>query len=335
MKQSILVIFIIILSIAFSGCNKKADSFVEQSPSTLTRASAYHLGDLADTVKVGDTTVTFIDALGNEVTTKKNPKKVMVLYNSYADLWYHSGGDMIGRLESEESMPGSFLDKPIVGNNTTINTEKIISMQPDLVILRAATNQAEMNLLKQSGIECLAIEYNSFEQYLYTLKIFTALTGREDLYKQNGTDLLEKINNVMDKVSNQPTPEVLLLLASSKTLSVRLPKTSTGQMLEHLGAKNIATDSRISEANQQIFSMEKIIEKNPDFIFVQPMGDAAKVEERLKADMESNPAWNSLDAVKNNRYIVLDKELYHFKANTRYAEAYEKLAKMLYPDLFK
>jgi iron complex transport system substrate-binding protein len=169
---------------------------------------------------------------------------------------------------------------------------------------------------------------------LYTLKIFTALTGREDLYKQNGTDLLEKINAIIGKASNQEAPEVLLLLASSKTISVRLPNTSTGQMLEQLGAKNIAGDSRLSEADRQIFSMERIIQKNPDFIFVQAMGDVAKVEERLKADIESNPAWNSLDAVKNNRYIVLDKELYHFKANTRYAEAYEKLAKMLYPDLF-
>lgn len=350
MKKNILMVLIAMMLVAFLGCSQNKDSFAEVMTvdTTLEQKSsevAEILQDkkfdtldfekLSNTVKEDKDTVTFIDALGDEITLNKNPQKVMVLYNSYADLWYHSGGDTVARLESNESLPEAFSDREVVGNNTSLNIEKIISMQPDLVILRAATYKDEMNFLKQSGIQCLAAEYNGFEQYLYTLKIFTALTGREDLYKQNGTDLLDKINSILEKVSKEEGPNVLLLLASSKSVSVRLSNTSTGQILEHLGAKNIAMDSALSESDREIFSMERVIQKNPDFIFVQAMGEVSKVEERLKADLESNPAWSSLDAVKNKHYIVLDKELYHFKANTRYAQAYEKLAKLLYTDLFQ
>lgn len=63
--------------------------------------------------------------------------------------------------------------------------------------------------------------------------------------------------------------------------------------------------------------------------------DLEAIEQRIKSDAESNPAWASLSAVKNNRYIVLPKDLYTYKANHRYAEAYEKLAKILYPEEFK
>ncbi|NMB09003.1 MAG: ABC transporter substrate-binding protein [Tissierellia bacterium] len=51
--------------------------------------------------------------------------------------------------------------------------------------------------------------------------------------------------------------------------------------------------------------------------------------------MESNPAWSTLSAVKNDRYIILPKDLYMFKPNHRYAEAYEGLAKILYPEVFQ
>lgn len=81
--------------------------------------------------------------------------------------------------------------------------------------------------------------------------------------------------------------------------------------------------------------MEKIIQEDPDFIFVQTMGsDKEKIFKKLKSDVESNPAWASLTAVKNNRYIILPKDLYLYKPNDRYAEAYEKLAKILYPEVF-
>ena len=57
--------------------------------------------------------------------------------------------------------------------------------------------------------------------------------------------------------------------------------------------------------------------------------------DKLKQDVESNPAWASLSAVQNDRYIILPKEIYMLKANLRYAEAYENLAEILYPKLFQ
>ena len=43
--------------------------------------------------------------------------------------------------------------------------------------------------------------------------------------------------------------------------------------------------------------------------------------EYLKTEVESNPAWNELSAVKNGRYIVLDKALFHYKPNARWVKA--------------
>ena len=43
-----------------------------------------------------------------------------------------------------------------------------------------------------------------------------------------------------------------------------------------------------------------------------------------------NPLWNELDAVKTGNVYYMDKRLYNFKPNARWAEAYEKLEEILY-----
>ena len=58
------------------------------------------------------------------------------------------------------------------------------------------------------------------------------------------------------------------------------------------------------------------------------------VKEYLKENFENNPAFSSLKAVKNSNYILLPKDLFHYKPNNRWDESYEYLAKILYPEVF-
>ena len=65
------------------------------------------------------------------------------------------------------------------------------------------------------------------------------------------------------------------------------------------------------------------------------MGNSEKAIQALKDGIEQNPAWSGLTAVKNDRYIVLPKELFHYKPNARWGESYEFIAKILFPDQFQ
>ena len=46
--------------------------------------------------------------------------------------------------------------------------------------------------------------------------------------------------------------------------------------------------------------------------------------------LASNPAWQGLTAVKDDKFYVLEKELFHNKPNNRWGESYEILADILY-----
>lgn len=142
------------------------------------------------------------------------------------------------------------------------------------------------------------------------------------------------IEDIIEKAPKDKEYRILLMMASAKSITVRGSDSTVGEMLENLHTINIS-DIESSTLDSKAFSIEKIIAEDPDFIFVQTTGsDKEKILERLKKDVETNPAWGSLTAVKNDRYIFLPKELYMYKPNHRYAEAYEGLAKILYPDIF-
>ena len=51
-------------------------------------------------------------------------------------------------------------------------------------------------------------------------------------------------------------------------------------------------------------------------------------------DVESNPAWNSLEAVKNKKIYFLPQELFLLNPSIHYPEAVHRMAKLVYPEVF-
>jgi iron complex transport system substrate-binding protein len=288
-------------------------------------------------VTAGQDDVTFTDATGERVTIKKNPQRVVCLYNSYLDIWDSCGGTVIGRVEESEEKPvenAKYAES--VGTASDPSLEKIISLKPDLVIMTTAYKvQKEMvSTLKQNNIPVIALDNDYKNDYYETVKLFTAVTEREDLYETQAEEVKNKVDEIIAKAPTDKNYKVLILFASAKSLSVRDSNSMVGEMLKDLNTVNIS-DTKVETSDSKTFSMEKILEEDPDFIFVLTMGtDIEKIKERLKSDAEDNPAWASLTAVKEGRYHILPKNLYMYKPNSKYAEAYEGLAEILYPEVF-
>lgn len=101
----------------------------------------------------------------------------------------------------------------------------------------------------------------------------------------------------------------------------------TGKMLKDLGCNNIADKNK---SLLKEFSMESIIQEDPDYIFVVPMGNSDELADKnRKETVEKNPAWNGLRAVKNNHYIILPKEMFLYKPDAKWGESYEYLSNIL------
>jgi iron complex transport system substrate-binding protein len=290
----------------------------------------------AKEVVMNENTVTFTDASGKKVTLNKNPKKVVGLYNSYTKLWYQAGGTIVGRIDSTSELPKEALDKAIqtVGSMTTVNVESLISLKPDLVILRNDKQSELIPQLEQNKIAYISMEYDSFKDYLKYLKIFTALTGHEALYKTDGLEVLARINETVKKVPNENNPNVLLMFATTSSVKAYLPNTATGEMLSQLKAVNIAQSWETTKATSIELNIEYLSSNNPDYILVQCMSSVEEVKAYIDKTYGTQQWWQALDAVKKDRVIYLDRDLFHYKPNNQYDKAYLKLGEILYPEVY-
>ena len=285
--------------------------------------------------KSGAETYTFTDALGREVMVEKNPKRTAALIGSFADVWQLAGGEICAAAEDAWKDFGLELPEAVnIGGAHSPSFEALLSSNPDFVIASAST-AADVEMKEQletAGITVAYFDVDSFEDYLAMLDTCTEITGRKDLYEKNGLSVKNEIDRIKEELKAENLPEekrtVLILRASSGFVKAKgSDSTILGEMLADLDCINIA-DSDTSLLDD--LSVESVIRREPRHIFVVTMGDdTEKALSNLTRMMEENPAWGTLEAVKENRLHVLDRRLFNIKPNAQWAKAYEQLSEIL------
>ncbi len=274
---------------------------------------------------------TFTDALGREVQVTSY-EKTAVLSGSLAEIWQLAGGELYGVTSDAFDRPNLQLSEDVknYGGVHSLSTENIIGDGVDFAIVSGTVaDQSKItDVLDPAGVTTAVLDVENFNDYLSVLKIFTDITGREDLYVTNGENVREKVDEVLARSEGKESHTILLLRAYSSGVKARGSDNMTGEMLSQLGCVNIAdSDSSILEE----LSLEAIVRANPEYVFVTTMGEddeAAKAQ--YEAVLGSNRAWAEMDAVKNGKVYYLPKDTFHYKPNERWAEAYEYLEDILY-----
>ena len=152
------------------------------------------------------------------------------------------------------------------------------------------------------------------------------------MYEENVAQVGQQIEEAQANAALASTrPNVLLIRAFSTGIKAKTDDELAGAILKDLGAHNIADDH---PSMLEDLSLEEVIAADPDYIFVTTMGDEQKALDYLNGLIQQNPAWSELSAVKEDRYIVLPKDLFHYKPNNRWGESYQYLGEILYPELF-
>ena len=320
-------------ALLLAGCG--AQTAVD-STSTAPAATAETPAESTATPEATDgTTLTFTDDLDREVTVPVQPQRVAVLLGSYADVWCLAGGQDTLVAAADDAWTDFDLnlgdEVANLGSLMEPNLEELIAAQPDLVIASSNTtsNVELLPSLEDLGVPVIYFGVNSFNDYLEMLDVCTQITGETQNYQTYGLDVQAQVEKAKEQ-DDGSAPTVLLLRSASTSCKVKNSKgTVLGEILADLGAVNIAdSDTSLLED----LSMERIIADDPDYIFVVFQGsDQAAAQKTLDAALTSNPAWDTLSAVQNGHFYLMEKELYHLKPNARWGEAYQKVADILYP----
>lgn len=278
-------------------------------------------------------TVSFTDDLGRKVTVEP-PERVAALIGSFADIWCLAGGreQLVAAAHDSWTSFDLGLDDTVadLGAIKEPNLEILLSSQPDFILAscNTASNIELLETFENAGITTAYFDIQNFDDYFRMLDICTQITGRQDRFEQYGQSIKHQIQLAIDR-QDHSSPTVLCIRITGSSAKIKGSTDNVlGEMLADLGCVNIADSNHTLLEN---LSLETVMKSDPDYIFAVLQGsDPTNAQKTLEQTLLSHPAWNSLRAVQEKRFYILEHELYNLKPNARWGEAYEKLADILY-----
>ncbi|MCR5833588.1 MAG: ABC transporter substrate-binding protein [Selenomonadaceae bacterium] len=275
------------------------------------------------------------DDIGRKVILTKKPERIVVTAAGFTEPLHAVGGNIVGRPDSKNQMPDWAKDLPSVGQVFQIDTERLISCAPDLVIVNKGMNEKLLPLLDENKIPALVIEMKTYEDVKRGLRTFAKISGdpnkAEELIGAMDNDIAEILNRVPKE-----NLRVAILHSTAQGLSVQLDGSIAGCVVKMFGWENVASGMTPLEKNPDAapYSMETLAQQNPEIIFVTSMGNADEIRANMLKAIDENKAWQAIGAVRDNRLYFLPQNLFLLSPGLNYPEAVKKMAQSIYPDKF-
>lgn len=269
-----------------------------------------------------------IDSKDQTTGDVKCPQKVIALSKSNAELWLLAGGKLIATSDDAMELDG-IGDAVSLGDMDHVSLEAVTALEPDMLIV-FSSDPAQKALGESAqglGTNVKYTNIDNFDDYDEIMAYFTGLTGRDDLYKKNVSDVRAGIKEVVNRVPKDAKKKKYLLVHASATkCKAEKDDYFASAIFNDLGLDNIAEDD--SDLNE--LSLESIVAIDPDYIFVVPRGNEEKAIKSFDELFSSKSAWGDLSAVRDGQYYILSKDLFGLKPNDKWADSYEEAYKILY-----
>ena len=280
--------------------------------------------------------LTVTDSMGREVTLPAHPKRVVILNASNLDLFVAAGGAqaVVGKPSSQALSP-TVVEKTANAEEVGIihqpNVEKILSLQPDLVIGTNVPFHIDLeNTLSDAGVPIYIQALDDVPSLFSALSFYGKLTDDEERAEKEVQTIKDKLAEVEKRAAGSTPPKTLLVFGSPESFNMGTAKCFTGGLIELLGGGNIA-DRASGDGAYLPLSMEFVARENPSIILAIVHGPTETLEPKMRRDLQDNAAWADVDAVKNGRVYVLPYELFAINPGIRAADALDVLADIMYP----
>ncbi len=318
MKKTIAILLLLVMVLSLAACNNAATT--------------------------GERTI--VDAKDREVSIPENVKSIVCVgvgalrytcYMGCADLVvgvedYEVKADM-SRLYNYVNFD-KFKDLPVTGTNGVPNTESIIEVAPEVIVMSFSGSVDADELQQKTGIPVVVVpgsdttlDENAYE----TFRIMGELYNKEEKANELTAYLKNLEKDLKDRTSGVAEADKPTVYVGGVSFKGHhgFEGTEAGYgPLALIGAKNLADTTGQTGAFN--IDVEQVLSWDPDVIFLDFNGMAL-----INADYVENPDfYNSLSAVQNGKvYSQISFRSYASNLETALADAYYA-ATALYPEQF-
>lgn len=242
------------------------------------------------------------DQSGRTVAIPDHVQRVVSLAPSLTNTVYALGAapELVGITDYTDYPPQAAREKPSVGAVVGPSLERIVSLHPDLVLALPEFNGAETIAgLDRLHIPVLCFETGNVAGIYRTVSDVGRALGREPEANRLVGDLQARERSVREQAPGQKRPSVLLVLSIDPFITAGKNAFIT-EMITVAGARSVTDD--LSQDWLQM-NVEAVLPRNPDYILLMKNGPVT-----LK-DVQQHAGWNSLEAVRRGRVMMLDTRI--------------------------
>ncbi|MFC1865258.1 ABC transporter substrate-binding protein [Chloroflexota bacterium] len=314
-----LIVAVSILILPFAGCTSSQPQTVTvENTATKTVTATATITDTVEVLKI-------IDGLGREVNITGIPSKIVSIAPSNTEILFALGlGEKVYGVTDNCDYPQQANEKEKVGGFTEIDIEKIITMNPDLILAEDMHKYEVIPALERHGFTVVTLVPHNLQEVMDSIELIGSITGTQDEAVQVVADMqkrIEAITDITDGLTEVEKTKVLYILWHEPIMSVG-SDTRIHELIEKAGGINIAA---VAGEGYPTLQLEEIININPGVIIVDSDASLQFIlnESRL----------SEVDAITNNRVYSIDPDITN-RPTPRIVEALEIMAELLQPALF-
>jgi iron complex transport system substrate-binding protein len=264
------------------------------------------------------------------VHSQGQPRRIVSLVPNVTEILFAIGaGPQVVAVSNYDVEPPEVRSLPTVGALLDPDTEKIISLRPDLVVTYGS--QADLQAqLTAAKIPFFDYRHGGLDHIMATMRTLGARTGHVEQAERAAASLDAAIDAVRKRVAGKPRPRTLLVFGREPG-SLRNVYASAGRgflhdMLVAAGGEDVLAD--IDKESAQV-STEVILARAPDVIL--ELNSSNRLNDAdLKKVVDPWMKLSSVPAVKNRRVIILTGSGLTVPG-PRVADGVDKMAKALHP----
>ena len=317
----------VLIALLLAGCGPASNPTEAPAPVSTEAPAA----EATEAPAVNESAITLVDGLGRDVVMDAPAQRIVSLAPSNTEILFAlgAGSQVVGR-DSFSDYPAEALSVTDIGATyEALNTELIVSLKPDLILLAEVNAAEQVKTLEDLGLTVYYLKNpTTLEEMYANLEIVAQLTGRQP----EAAELIESL-----KARVAAVDEKIMPLSSRLSIFYEIDATDPAKpytagkgtfitlLIDRAGGYNIAADL---DGYPQL-SLEQVVAADPMFII---LGDSAYGV--TPESIATRPGWENLSAVKNNQIFPFDDNLVS-RPGPRLVDGLEALAKLLRPGLFE
>jgi iron complex transport system substrate-binding protein len=260
-------------------------------------------------------------------------RRIVSLVPAVTEILFAVGaGPQVVGVSSFDEFPPEVKALPKVGALLDPDTERVLALRPDLVIVYGSQSELQTQLAR-AGIRAFSYRHGGVATTLETIRELGAATGHRPDADRLASSLQARLNAVRARVKDRPRPRVLLVFERQPgTLREVYASGGVGflhELLEIAGGSNVFADVKRESVQP---SLETLLSRAPDVIVeVRATG---LIDRRPGTEREAWSALSSVPAVRRQRVYFLRGD-HLVVPGPRMAQATEAFARALHPDAFR